>query len=183
MDTQAVFGLSILMGFVAFGLVTKLYHLAAASKTGARRCAPSTGAAAYVSVCWPELPGSRGCLRVASVGLRQSGCIRRFRCSDTCSRGDDCAGPACAVGDGVRLVVQRMGRGGLPIRVLPRIVRGPARRQDAWRRVFHSHGDRAPAPYHAWPDILASCPLQALERRTGRATFILRASERDACVT
>jgi hypothetical protein len=66
MDVQAFFGLSILMSFVAFGLVTRPLHLASASSSAARRRAPPPRGTSHISVRGTQVWGGV-CLALGSV--------------------------------------------------------------------------------------------------------------------
>jgi hypothetical protein len=156
MNIQALFGLSVFMSFVAFGLVTQLYirpRLRMLERDDALipLVVPHTfrfiGLSFLVpGVVSPSLPSAfaapaaygdlvSAILAVAATIALSSACVLRHRAS---------------------VAVQRMGRDRPPICVLPSAVRGPVRLQCPRCRVLHSNGGSATSTYHAWLDILAS---------------------------
>ena len=65
MTTAALFGLSILMNFVASGILTKLYILPRLRVMNREEALLPLGGAAYVSFRRPQLPGARGRIHFA----------------------------------------------------------------------------------------------------------------------
>src|SRR5262249_49351579 len=69
MTTDALFGLSVLMSFVACALVARRY-LAASTDDGPNGCAHRVGHSAHVPVRWTQLPHPGSRVRVAVAGIR-----------------------------------------------------------------------------------------------------------------
>ena len=83
MPVQALFGLSVLTSFVAFGIVAKIY-IAPRLKMMCREDPSLPGRPAYVPVCGLELSCSRGRVAGFVTGLRRSRGLWRPNRSSAC---------------------------------------------------------------------------------------------------
>ena len=72
MNSDALFGLSILMSFVAFGIITKLY-IWPRLRVMRRGCAHSIAGSSHIPVRWAQLSNPRGRIPLAFIGVRGSG--------------------------------------------------------------------------------------------------------------
>ena len=125
MNIQALFGLSVFMSFVAFGLVTHLYiwpRLRFLERDNALISLVVPHTFRFIGLSF-LVPG--GCFSLATISHRCSCRVRRFGGSHTRGRGHHSAFQACVLRHRASVAVQRVGYNRPPICVLPRAVRGP----------------------------------------------------------
>jgi hypothetical protein len=164
MGIPALFGLSILLSFVAFGLVTRLFlwpRLRVMARDDAllplvvphtiRFIGLSFLVPGVVSPALPSAfaaPAAYGDLVATLLAIAAS--LALFR---------------RAPGHRARVAVQCLGCCRFPPRVLPGADHRAARCQNARRRVLHSDRIRAGGTHHPWPDILAACSTRRFTLR------------------
>lgn len=161
MDVQALFGISILMSFVTFGLVTKLYiwpHLQGRERNEALLALVVPHAFRFVGLSF-IVPGGRLCFAV--VGVCQARSIRRPGRGAARNRGFRGSLQTLVIFDPACLAVQCMGHCRPAICLLPGAV-WEARPQATWSRIFHSHRGGAAVTCFARPDIPASVSTKAV---------------------
>ena len=155
MNIAAVFGLSVLMSFLAYGIVTRLY-IWPRLRVMSREDALTALCTAHISFRWAQFSGAWRRITVALLGFRGPGGVRRPRCSNSGSPCDVGPSGARILGHRDCMGIQRVGCSRPVERNLQWPDRCPHRCQVAGGGVLYSDSYCASPAHFARVDILDS---------------------------